>query len=104
MRPKGSDGGHNGLAHISLVLGTDQYARIRVGIGNGFHRGSQVKFVLGTWSPEERKFIEERIDLVIEMIKSFGTVGTELTMTSFNKAGKIAGKDNRGNNSEQKLP
>jgi len=104
MRPKGSDGGHNGLAHISLVLGTDQYARIRVGIGNGFHRGSQVKFVLGTWSPEESKFLDERIGLVIEMIKSFGTVGTELTMTTFNKAGKISGQDKKENNTGNKLP
>jgi PTH1 family peptidyl-tRNA hydrolase len=104
MRPKGSDGGHNGLAHISQVLGTDRYARIRVGIGNGFHRGSQVKFVLGTWSPEERKFLEERIDLVIEMIKSFGTIGTELTMTTFNKAGKISGQDKKENNTGNRLP
>ena len=104
MRPKGSDGGHNGLAHISSVLGTDQYARIRIGIGNGFHRGSQVKYVLGTWSPEERKFLEERIDLVIEMVKSFGTVGTELTMTTFNKAGRITARDNKENKTGQKLP
>ncbi len=54
MRPKGSDGGHNGLAHISSVLGTDQYTRIRMGIGNGFHRGSQVKFVLGTGALKKR--------------------------------------------------
>ena len=104
LRPKGSDGGHNGLAHISSVLGTDQYARIRIGIGNGFHRGSQVKYVLGTWSSEERKFLEKRIDLVIEMVKSFGTVGTELTMTTFNKAGKITARDNKENITGQKLP
>ena len=105
MRPKGSDGGHNGLAHISSVLGTDQYARIRMGIGNGFHRGSQVKFVLGSWSLEERKFLEKRIELVIEMIRSFGTIGTELTMTTFNKAGKInTEKDKKENNEGDKLP
>jgi len=105
MRPKGSDGGHNGLAHISSVLGTDQYARIRMGIGNGFHRGSQVKFVLGSWSPEEMKFLEKRIELVIEMIRSFGTIGTELTMTTFNKAGKITPpKDKKEDNEGDKLP
>lgn len=105
MRPGGSDGGHNGLAHISSVLGTDQYARIRVGIGNGFRKGSQVKFVLGSWSQEEKKFLEKRIELVIEMIRSFGTIGTELTMTTFNKAGKITpGKDNKENNEGDKLP
>src|SRR5512140_635990 len=53
MRPKGSDGGHNGLAHINAVLGTSEYARIRVGIGNDFRKGAQVNYVLGTWTPEE---------------------------------------------------
>jgi peptidyl-tRNA hydrolase, PTH1 family len=89
MRPKGSDGGHNGLAHINTILGTNEYARIRIGIGNSFRKGSQVNYVLGNWDPEEKKFLEERIAIVVEMIKSFGTAGTELTMTAFNKAGKI---------------
>ena len=89
MRHKGSDGGHNGLAHISTILGTNEYPRIRFGIGNSFRKGSQVDFVLGSWDPEERKIIEERISVVIDMIKSFAFVGTELTMTAFNKAGKV---------------
>jgi PTH1 family peptidyl-tRNA hydrolase len=89
MRPKGSDGGHNGLAHISSVLSTSEYARIRIGIGNGFPKGSQVNYVLGRWNNQEKKFLEERISIVIEMIKSFTISGTELTMTTFNKAGKI---------------
>jgi len=88
MRPKGSDGGHNGLAHINTILGTNEYARIRVGIGNSFRKGAQRHYVLGSWSREEKKFIEERIAIVTEMVKSFGTVGTELTMTAFNKPGK----------------
>ena len=95
LRPKGSDGGHNGLAHINTILSTSEYARIRIGIGNVFRKGSQVDFVLGSWSPEEKKQLEERINIVIEMIKSFGTAGLELTMTAFNKVGKVqpAGKD-----------
>lgn len=89
MRPKGSDGGHNGLAHINSVLGSNVYARIRVGIGNSFRKGAQRNYVLGTWSKTEKKFIDERIAIVVEMIKSFGLTGTELTMTTFNKHGKI---------------
>ncbi|HUX94370.1 MAG TPA: aminoacyl-tRNA hydrolase [Bacteroidales bacterium] len=89
MRPKGSDGGHNGLAHITAVLGTHDYPRIRFGIGNGFYRGSQIDFVLGTWNPEEEKTVSERIPIAIEMIKSFAFAGLDLTMTSFNKEGKI---------------
>jgi peptidyl-tRNA hydrolase, PTH1 family len=88
MRPKGSDGGHNGLAHINTILQSDAYARIRVGIGNSFRKGTQRNYVLSPWSRKEKKFIEERIKIVVEMIKSFGVAGTELTMTAFNKAGK----------------
>ena len=89
MRPKGSDGGHNGLAHISAILSTNEYPRIRIGIGNGFRKGAQIDFVLGTWNSEEKKFMQERIAIVIEMIKSFAFAGLELTMTTFNKAGKV---------------
>jgi len=95
MRPKGSDGGHNGLAHITSILETDQYARIRIGIGNNFRRGSQVNYVLGTWDEEEKKILDERIPVVIEMIRSFGTAGTELTMTAFNKLGKFHDQENK---------
>jgi PTH1 family peptidyl-tRNA hydrolase len=91
MRPKGSDGGHNGLSHITTVLATDEYARIRIGIGNNFRHGSQVEYVLGTWDKEEKKILDERIPVIIEMIRSFGTAGLELTMTSFNKKGKPPG-------------
>jgi peptidyl-tRNA hydrolase, PTH1 family len=89
LRPKGSDGGHNGLAHISHILSTNEYSRIRIGIGNGFRKGTQIDFVLGKWNPEERKFMEERIGIIIEMIKSFAFAGLELTMTAYNKAGKV---------------
>ena len=88
MRARGSDGGHNGLAHINTTLATTEYARIRIGIGNGFSKGSQVTFVLGNWRPEEKRFIDERVSVVVEMILSFGTRGTELTMTTFNRTGK----------------
>ena len=90
MRPKGSDGGHNGLTHISTILATNEYARIRIGIGSSFRKGTQVDFVLGKWSQEEKKFMEERTSIVIEMIRSFAFAGTELTMTAFNKVGKVS--------------
>jgi len=89
LRPKGSDGGHNGLAHISNILETNEYARIRIGIGNSFNKGSQVEYVLGLWSNEEKKILQERISIITDMIRSFGTAGLELTMTTFNKAGKM---------------
>src|SRR5664279_3372874 len=89
LRSKGSDGGHNGLAHISSILATNEYARIRIGIGNSFRKGAQIGFVLGKWDPEEKKFMEERASIVIDMIRSFAFAGVELTMTAFNKAGKV---------------
>jgi len=89
MRPKGSDGGHNGLNHISTVLSTTEFPRIRIGIGNTFRKGSQSNFVLGTWDQEEKLFMEGRISIVSGMIKSFVFAGLELTMTAFNKTGKI---------------
>jgi PTH1 family peptidyl-tRNA hydrolase len=89
LRSKGSDGGHNGLAHISSILATNEYARIRIGIGNRFRKGGQIGYVLGKWDTEERKLMEERISIVIDMIKSFAFAGVELTMTAFNKVGKV---------------
>ncbi|MCU0378529.1 MAG: aminoacyl-tRNA hydrolase [Bacteroidales bacterium] len=88
LRAKGGHGGHNGLASISEVIGTDEYARLRVGIGNDYPRGGQVNYVLGTWTPEELSIMKKRLPLAVEFILSFGTAGCELTMTAFNKAGK----------------
>lgn len=96
MRPKGSDGGHNGLAHINSVLGTDNYSRIRIGIGNEFRKGEQVDYVLSTWTSEEKTILKDKINQVVEMIKSYGTIGLELTMTSFNKTGKSPNEPKAG--------
>jgi PTH1 family peptidyl-tRNA hydrolase len=94
MRHKGGDGGHNGLAHINSILSTNEYARIRVGIGNNFRKGSQVDYVLDTWTKEEKSLLKDRIMIVVEMIRSFATMGAELTMTAFNKAGKMPSEEN----------
>ncbi len=88
MRPKGSDGGHNGLAHINSVLGTNNYPRIRVGIGDNFRRGGQIGHVLGNLTKEENEILAKRVPVLVDMIKSFGTAGLELTMTAYNKLGK----------------
>jgi PTH1 family peptidyl-tRNA hydrolase len=88
MRPKGGAGGHNGLTHIISTLATDNFARIRIGIGSNFRKGSQVDYVLGVWDEEEKNILSKRIPVIGEMILSFGTAGTELTMTAYNKAGK----------------
>jgi PTH1 family peptidyl-tRNA hydrolase len=93
LRASGSAGGHNGLTSISEVLGTDQYARLRIGIGNSFPRGGQVNYVLGEWSREELLIMEKRIPLAVEMMLSFALAGCELTMTAYNRKGKTVNDD-----------
>ena len=84
LRSKGSDGGHNGLKNINEVLGRNDYSRLRFGISSDFPKGYQVDYVLGRWTPDEKKTLETRIPIAIEIIKSFGTTGIQLTMTQYN--------------------
>lgn len=84
LKPSGSEGGHNGLKSISSVLGTQSYARLRFGIGNDFPRGGQIDWVLGKFPPEQEAEIDKHIELACEAVKSFCTIGLELTMTNYN--------------------
>lgn len=84
IRSKGSDGGHNGLKNITLVLNTQEYARFRFGISDEFKKGKQVDYVLGNWDDIEQTKLPERLEVASEIIKSFGLAGLENTMTSFN--------------------
>ena len=85
VRAKGGAGGHNGLENINQTLGRNNYTRLRFGIGDNFRKGSQVDYVLSDWTTNELKAMPEKIDSCIEIIKSFGTIGTERTMNIFNK-------------------
>lgn len=85
LRAKGSDAGHNGLRNITQTLGTQDYARLRFGIGDNFRQGQQVDYVLGQWDKQETLELPALIDTSIEIIKSFGTIGVAQTMTFFNK-------------------
>lgn len=84
MKPGGSAGGHNGLKNIQESLGTEKYARLRFGLGNGYSKGKQIDFVLGGWSPEELEILPQRISLATEMIKSFCLQGVQETMNEYN--------------------
>lgn len=84
IRQKGSDGGHNGLKNINLVLNTQNYARFRFGISDEFKKGKQIDYVLGDWDDAEKTALPERLEVASEIIKSFGTAGLENTMTAFN--------------------
>ena len=71
LKGKGSDGGHNGLKDIQTVLNTTNYSRLRFGIGNEFNKGSQVNYVLGKWSEEELKTLNDRIKVAADAVKAF---------------------------------
>lgn len=82
LRPKGSDGGHNGLKSIQELLGTDAYPRLRVGIGDNFSKGKQVNFVLGKWSEDEKAELPHILERSAEVIKTFVTLGLERAMNA----------------------
>lgn len=84
IKLKGGDGGHNGLISIIEILGTQDFARLRFGIGNDFPKGYQVEYVLGRWTPEEEEIIAPRILEAIEAVKSFVLDGPQLAMTKYN--------------------
>lgn len=85
LKPRGSDAGHNGLKHIQETLGTDNYARLRFGIGNEFNRGHQVDYVLGGWTEQQLETLPERIRLAGEIVRSFCLAGIQRSMNDYNK-------------------
>ena len=85
LRSKGGDAGHNGLKSIQQILSTNEYSRLRFGIGDDFPRGYQIEHVLGKWSREEEETVNTKLESCFEIIKSFVTIGIELTMTKYNK-------------------
>lgn len=88
LKGSGSNGGHNGLGNIQSVIGTQQYARLRVGIGSDFPKGMQVEWVLGRYDEEDMKILSPSIDTAVEIIKSFVLAGIDITMNQFNKKHK----------------
>ncbi len=84
IKRRGSDGGHNGLKNIQEHLGTIDYARLRIGVGNDFKKGAQVDFVLGDWQETEYLVLEKKFKIIQSAIQEFTFVGLERTMNKFN--------------------
>jgi PTH1 family peptidyl-tRNA hydrolase len=84
LRKGGSDAGHNGLRDICQVLGTDEYPKLRFGIGNQFPKGMQVEFVLSRWLPEELPAVQKKVEASIGIIEDFALAGIDRTMSSVN--------------------
>lgn len=87
LKASGSNGGHNGLGNIQQLIG-QQYARLRMGIGNDFPRGAQVDWVLGKYNDDDMKVLQPSIDCAVDIIKSFVLAGIDNTMNAYNKLGK----------------
>ncbi len=87
LKAGGSNGGHNGLGHIIQLIG-DNYARLRIGVGNDYPRGGQVDWVLGRYSEDDLKVLQPTFDTAGEIIKSFVLQGINNTMNQYNKLGK----------------
>jgi peptidyl-tRNA hydrolase, PTH1 family len=85
LRPSGSDAGHNGLKSIFAELQTEQYPRLRYGVGNQFPRGMQVEYVLGKWNADELPLVKVKNEMAVQVIESFVTAGLERTMNDYNK-------------------
>ncbi len=88
IRLKGSDGGHNGLKSINEILNTTNYARLRFGVGNNFHKGQQADYVLSGWPEDEQQMIKEKIALSADAIRTFVAAGPVLAMNQFNTKSK----------------
>jgi len=85
LRSKGSDGGHNGLKDIDATLGNNNYSRLRFGIGNEFSKGKQIDYVLGKWSVDEIKVLDEKIKTACDAVNSFMFEGIDRAMSKYNK-------------------
>jgi PTH1 family peptidyl-tRNA hydrolase len=85
LKGKGSSAGHNGLKNIEELLGSQTYARLKIGIGEEFPKGHQVGFVLGEFTNEEKKILPFIINTSIDYIHSFCTIGLQMTMNQLNK-------------------
>lgn len=85
LRAGGSAAGHNGLKNIELLLQTQQYPRLRFGIGSNFPKGRQVDFVLGKWKPSEIETVKTALLQSVDAIEAFMAMGLSQAASQFNK-------------------
>lgn len=84
LRARGSAGGHNGLQDIIDRLGTDDFPRLRIGIGSDFPRGRQSEYVLSPFTEEERPIMQEAVERASDAAVTFVTEGITTAMNRFN--------------------
>lgn len=87
LRAGGSAGGHNGLKHIEAVLGGQQYARLRIGVGPRPQPSDDLAdYVLDRFTREERKVFDEILTPMMEAVECWMDEGIEVAMNRFNRA------------------
>jgi PTH1 family peptidyl-tRNA hydrolase len=84
IRPKGSAGGHNGMKSIIHCLGTQEFPRIRIGIGSA--GDDTVDYVLSRFSRKDREVIDRSIELAADAVETFISDGIDAAMNRFNAA------------------
>ncbi len=77
VRAKGGDGGHNGLSSVLWHLMSDEFARIRIGVGSDFEKGDMAEYVLTNFNDNEMKMLDEKFDTVNTLINEFITGGLD---------------------------
>lgn len=85
IRPSGGSGGHNGLQDIIDALDSDNFPRIRIGVGSSFGRGRQADYVLELFSDDERPVVDEVVNMAADAALTFVTDGVVTAMNRFNK-------------------
>ena len=86
VRAKGSAGGHNGLKSIIYMLQSDEFPRVKMGVGAPpVKEYDLADYVLGRFKPEERKELSSKLDNAAEAIKAFCLSGASFAMNHFNK-------------------
>ncbi len=84
VRPQGGAGGHNGLKSIISVTGTNEFTRVRIGIGRPFDRGDEIDHVLTTFPPDELEQVKEAIARAADAVEIIATEGVDHSMNVFN--------------------
>ena len=85
IRKQGSAGGHNGMKDIIQKLGTEQFCRVRVGVGAKPKDWDLADHVLSRFTPADRTLVDEALEAAADAVEKIVTEGPDAAMNTFNK-------------------